>query len=120
MVAVTQALVDGLIGAIQALVNTVMGLLNTPVNIPFISWLYQKIVGEPLTILNAVSLVAAIPVTVIYRVVEGRYPSKDGITGSTVGLEMTGTTATPDTIKKMQGLIGGCLAAGTPARSRGR
>ena len=112
MVAVTQALVDGLIGAIQALVNAVIGLLNTPVNIPFISWLYQKIVGEPLTILNAVSLVAAIPVTIIYRVVEGRYPSKDGITGSTVGLEMTGTTGTPDTIRKIQGLIGGCLAAG--------
>ena len=112
MVAVTQALVDGLIGAIQALVNTVMGLLNTPVNIPFISWLYQSIVGEPLTMLNAVSLVAAIPVTMIYRVVEGRYPSQDGITGSTLGLEKTGPTATPDVLKIMQGLIGGCTALG--------
>jgi hypothetical protein len=112
MVAVTQALVDGLIGAIQALVNTVMGLLNTPVNIPFISWLYESIFGEPLTILNAVSLVAAIPVTMIYRVVQGRYPSQDGITGSTVGLEMTGPTVTLDVLKMMQGLIGGCTALG--------
>jgi len=101
-----------LIGAIQALINTVVGLLNMPVNIPFISWLYQKIVGEPLTMLNAVSLVAAIPVTMIYRVVQGRYPSQDGITGSTGGLEMTGAPPTPDVLKIMQALIGGCTALG--------
>jgi hypothetical protein len=70
------------------------------------------IFGEPLTVLNAVALIAAIPVTIIYRVAEGRYPSEDGITGSTVGLEMTRTTATPDVLKKMQGLIGGCIALG--------
>ncbi|HKN88622.1 MAG TPA: PQQ-binding-like beta-propeller repeat protein [Nitrospiraceae bacterium] len=112
MVAVTQALVDGLIGAIGALINTAMTLLNTPVDIPFLSWLYQLIFGEPLTVLNAVSLIAAIPVTIIYRVAEGRYPSEDGITGSTVGLETSRTTATPDVLKKMQGLIGGCIALG--------
>ncbi len=116
MVAVTQALVDGLIGAIEALVNTVMGLLNTPVNIPFISWLYQSIFGEPLTILNAISLLAAIPVTIIYRVVEGHYPSQDGVTGAAV----TGAALTPPrraaislaVIRKMQGLIGGTIALG--------
>ncbi|WP_410967374.1 hypothetical protein, partial [Salmonella sp. SAL4436] len=69
MVAVTHALVDGLIGAVEALINTVMGLLNTPLDIPFLSWLYQLLFGEPLTMLNAVSLAAAIPVTIIYRVV---------------------------------------------------
>jgi hypothetical protein len=115
MVAVTQALVDGMIGAIGAigaLINTAMTLLNTPVDIPFLSWLYQLIFDEPLTVLNAVSLIAAIPVTIIYRVAEGRYPSEDGITGSTVGLERTRTTVTPDVLKKMQGLIGGCIALG--------
>ena len=112
MVAVTQALVDGMIGAMGALINAAVTLLNTPVDIPFLSWLYQLIFGEPLTVLSAVSLIAAIPVTIIYRVAEGRYPSEDGITGSTVGLEMTRTTATPDVLKKMQGLIGGCIALG--------
>jgi hypothetical protein len=112
MVAVTQALVDGMIGAIGALINTAVTLLNTPVDIPFLSWLYQLIFGEPLTVLNAVALIAAIPVTIIYRVAEGRYPSEDGITGSTVGLETTRTTVTPDVLKKMQGLIGGCIALG--------
>jgi hypothetical protein len=105
-----------LIGAIEALVNTVMGLLNTPVNIPFISWLYMSIFGEPLTILNAISLLAAIPVTIIYRVVEGHYPSQDGVTGAAV----TGAVLTPlrraaislAVIRKMQGLIGGTIALG--------
>ncbi|MDN5937683.1 MAG: hypothetical protein L0H83_03390 [Salinisphaera sp.] len=116
MVAVTQALVDGLIGAIQALINTVVSLLNTPVDIPFLSWLYQLIFGEPLTILNAVSLVAAIPVTIIYRVVEGRYPSEDGITGTAVTsaalTQPRRTAVSADVIKKMQGLIGGTIAIG--------
>jgi hypothetical protein len=101
-----------MIGAIGALINTAVTLLNTPVDIPFLSWLYQLIFGEPLTVLNAVALIAAIPVTIIYRVAEGRYPSEDGITGSTVGLETTRTTVTPDVLKKMQGLIGRCIALG--------
>jgi hypothetical protein len=113
MVAVTKALVDGLIGAIEALINTVQQLLNTPINIPFISWLYHSLFGEQLTILNAVSLVAAIPVTIIYRVVEGHYPSQDGITGAGVtspALTERRTAPDPDVFKKMQGLVGGTLA----------
>jgi hypothetical protein len=117
MVAVTQALADGLIGVIQSLVNVVIGLLNTPIDIPFLGWLYQLIFDEPLTILNAVSLVAAIPVTIIYRVVEGHYPSQDGITGTVItGLDAArpgrATEITVDVLKKMQGLIGGTIALG--------
>lgn len=117
MVAVTQALVDGLIGAVQALINTVVGLLNTPVDIPFLSWLYRLLFDEPLTILNAASLVAAIPVTIIYRVVEGHYPSQDGITGMAgasvdAAQPQRAAAITPDVLKKMQGLIGGTIAIG--------
>ena len=113
MVAVSQALVDGLIGTIEALVTTVKGLLNTPLNIPFISWLYHWLFGEQLTILNAVSLVAAIPVTIVYRVVEGHYPSKDGITGAETKVTLSEprrATPSADVLKKMQGLVGGTLA----------
>ena len=113
MVAVSQALVDGLIGAIEALVTTVKGLLNTPLNIPFISWLYHWLFGEQLTILNAVSLVAAIPVTIVYRVVEGHYPSQDGITGAETKAALSEpwrATPSADVLKKMQGLVGGTLA----------
>lgn len=39
-----------------------------------LSWLYTFLVGQPLTVLNALTLVAAVPVTIIYRVAEGSYP----------------------------------------------
>jgi len=41
-----------------------------------LSWLYQKLFGQPLTVLNVITLVAAIPVTVVWRVVEGEWPSQ--------------------------------------------
>ena len=113
MVAVTHALTDGLIQAIQALINTALSLMNTPVDIPVLSWLYQTVFGEPLTILNAMTLVAAIPVTVIYRVVEGHYPSADGIDGVRAGASQPQQqTVSADVLKKMQGLIGGTIALG--------
>jgi hypothetical protein len=92
----------------------VQGLLNTPIQIPFLSWLYQLIFKEPLTILNAITLVAAIPITIIYRVVEGHYPSADGIDAATVGsaAHLQSVTVAPGVIKIMQGLIGGCIALG--------
>jgi hypothetical protein len=36
-----------------------------------LSWLYQLLFGEPLTILNAVLLLVSIPVTILWRVIEG-------------------------------------------------
>jgi hypothetical protein len=52
------------------------GLLTRPIDIPVLSWLYQRLFGEPLTLLNLVTLVAAIPLTVMWRVVEGEWPSQ--------------------------------------------
>ena len=40
-----------------------------------LSWLYNLLFGEPLTILNALMLVIAIPVTILWRIVEGQWPS---------------------------------------------
>jgi hypothetical protein len=53
-----------------------MSVLSTPIQIPVLTWLYETVFGEPLTFLNAATLVAAIPVTIIFRVVEGQYPSQ--------------------------------------------
>jgi hypothetical protein len=112
-VAVTKALIDGLIGAIQALINAALELLNTPVDIPFFSWLYKLLFNEDLTILNAVTLVSAIPVTIIYRVATGNYPSQDGIAGAVAanGVQRQ-NSPTADVITKMQGTIGGVIALG--------
>jgi hypothetical protein len=53
------------------------GLLTQPIKIPVISALYKDAVGTDLTILDLAMLVAAIPVTIVYRVIAGHYPSRD-------------------------------------------
>ena len=84
--AVSNAFVDGLLGTIAHLIQTMFApdsngnpttaaFSPTPLEIPVLSWLYQLLFGEPLTILNALMLVIAIPVTILWRIVEGQWPS---------------------------------------------
>lgn len=81
VLAVANAFVDGLLTVFADLLTFLFdpdsGLLTRTINIPVLSWLYKKLFGEDLTILNLIMLVAAIPVTIVYRVLTGRYPSKD-------------------------------------------
>jgi len=76
--AVTNAFVDGLLANILDLVTTMFdpnsGILTTEIPIPVLSWLYQQLFGEPLTFLNAIMLIIAIPVTILWRIVEGQWP----------------------------------------------
>jgi len=51
-------------------------VLNFQIEIPVISGLYQLMFNEPLTLLNAAMLATAIPVTVVFRLIEGQYPSQ--------------------------------------------
>ena len=74
-IAIAGALIDGLFGIINGIIQLATSVLNSPIEIPFISWLYKLLFNEDLTILNAVTLVAAIPATIVFRVVEGQYPS---------------------------------------------
>jgi len=78
VLAVSNAFIDGLLAQINALVQGMFGdggFLTAELNIPVLSWLYQLLFGEPLTILNALMLVVAIPVTILWRVIEGQWPS---------------------------------------------
>ncbi|MBV9600128.1 MAG: hypothetical protein JOZ87_25170, partial [Chloroflexi bacterium] len=78
--AVGQAFMDGLFGQISQLVSLLFdansGLFNLELDIPVLSWLYQKLFNQPLTILNALLLVISIPVTLIWRIVEGQWPAQ--------------------------------------------
>ena len=73
--AVTNAFVDGFLALIDDVIGIVMSVLTTEIQIPVLTWLYEKVFGEKLTFLNVATLVAAIPVTLIFRVAEGQYPS---------------------------------------------
>jgi hypothetical protein len=101
----------GLLFLAGDLIDAVMGLLMETIDIPVLSWLYKLLFNEDLTFLNAITLVAAIPVTILYRVVQGKYPSAD------LGLDAGGGRAEQRTdvppiavVKMVQGAFGGVAA----------
>lgn len=70
-----QAVVDALLKLAQALLQTLQSVLNESWNVPILSNVYQSITGGgTLTTLDLVSLIAAVPVTVLYKVVRGTAP----------------------------------------------
>jgi hypothetical protein len=78
--AIGQALVDGLLDALPSVLQDLFGaggLLVAPLDIPVLSWLYQTLFGAPLSFVDVVVLVAAIPVTIVYRVAFGVWPADD-------------------------------------------
>jgi len=92
---VANAFVDMVLNAVGDIISSVQSFLNTPIDIYFISWLYNLLFGEPLTFLNVISLVAAIPITILYRVIEGHYPSKDIATAASAAAEAALMTTSP-------------------------
>ena len=72
------AILDVVEGVVDALIelagNALAGfkkVLTAKIDIPIISWLYEKISGHPLTILDLLCLVAAVPVTIVYKLTFG-------------------------------------------------
>ncbi len=63
---------------IELLVKDVVELLDKPMNIPVISWIYSKFTdGSTLSILDLGCLIAAIPATIIYKLVKEKTPYPD-------------------------------------------
>ena len=78
-----ETLVDDVIAFVQYLVDGVLanaadiaGLMGAAgsVQIPVLSEIWQALTGSPLTVLDLIAFVVAIPVTLIYRIVEGAWP----------------------------------------------
>ncbi|MBV9172420.1 MAG: PQQ-like beta-propeller repeat protein [Chloroflexi bacterium] len=86
ILAVSKALMDGLVAAIGSLIPAMFdpndGILTAPLDIPVLSWLYQLLFGEPLTMLNALMLVVAIPLTIMWRIIEGKWPADSWSVGA--------------------------------------
>ena len=72
VLAFVQYLVDGVV-ANAADIGGLMGAAGS-VQIPVLSEIWQALTGSPLTVLDVIAFVVAIPVTLIYRIVEGAYP----------------------------------------------
>ncbi|WP_158912033.1 hypothetical protein [Granulicella sp. L56] len=69
---VIEDLMNALIAAISDAFNTFQGILTKQIDIPVISWLYKQISGgDPLTILDLMCLLMAIPTTLLYKLTFG-------------------------------------------------
>ncbi|RKH33617.1 MULTISPECIES: hypothetical protein [Corallococcus] len=70
---------DLLLGLCAVIADVTQAILQDvllrPFNIPVLTWLYKKLTGEgTLTMLGAISLLAAIPLTVVYKLLTGEAP----------------------------------------------
>ncbi|HEX2037206.1 MAG TPA: hypothetical protein VHS99_23765, partial [Chloroflexota bacterium] len=121
---VGNALVDGALSvaasAISSLFDPQHGYLTEPLDIPVLSWLYQTLFDEPLTVLNAITLVCAIPVTVLWRVVEGKYPSQSLPTAASARPDAAQVGELPQLGQQIMGVFGGVarIAGGIVAAFR--
>jgi hypothetical protein len=105
VLAVGNGLVSALFSVIDDLIQLMFGtttgsspqpgLLTSTLEIPVLTWLYNTLFGQPLTILNALTLVISIPVTLIWRIVEGQWPADSGFAtparGARIGAEPVDT-----------------------------
>jgi len=69
-------LVTGL-DIIAALIEGIVDMLDAPITIPVISAIYREVADDDLSILDLMCLVAAIPVTVVYKIVAKTAPFPD-------------------------------------------
>jgi hypothetical protein len=65
--AVAQAFLNFVYEALQSTDS----ILNYAMDIPLLSWLFQKYTGQQLTALNVFTLLAAAPVTIVYKLMGG-------------------------------------------------
>lgn len=66
----------GLVSIGSTLIRDIKSAFNYKINIPIFSWLYKNVLsGNDLTVLDGFSLVVAIPVTVLTKIVTGERPA---------------------------------------------
>ncbi|MFL5806352.1 MAG: hypothetical protein ACJ8CR_32055, partial [Roseiflexaceae bacterium] len=68
------------IDVLIALTEGVMDGLNATIDIPVISWLYKEVTGDDLSLLDLTCLVAAIPITIGYKLIANAAPFPDNAT----------------------------------------
>jgi hypothetical protein len=74
------------IDVLYNLAREVLDILDASIEVPVISWLYKKISGDDLSILDLVCLIAAIPATICYKIIaeETPFPANDPVTNALI------------------------------------
>jgi hypothetical protein len=73
----TENLVVTFVDIVQILIQGLSNVIDTPIDIPVISWLYHLITGDDLSLLDLSCLVVAIPVTITLKLLNGETPFPD-------------------------------------------
>ena len=68
---VVQNLIDEIISLMGTALSTMQSIFNKPINIPVISWIYNKISDHTLTMLDLFCLTTALPATLLYKLTFG-------------------------------------------------
>jgi hypothetical protein len=71
---VIEAVVDTLIDLAGAALTAFQNMLNQTIDIPVISWIYKQISGDPLSLLDLICLIGAVPTTIVYKLLFGTAP----------------------------------------------
>jgi hypothetical protein len=74
----TENVLDTALDVFAQLVQGVMDVLTAELDIPVLSWLYHDLTGENLSFLDVICLVAAIPVTIVYKIAAQAAPFPEG------------------------------------------
>ncbi|KAK3838917.1 MAG: hypothetical protein J3R72DRAFT_525469 [Linnemannia gamsii] len=73
-------IIKGFLKLTDMVISTMGDMISTSLNIPFLSPLYKTKTGSDLTILDAISLLMAIPTTIICKILTGKTPSQLPVT----------------------------------------
>ena len=104
LLAVFQALADDMVGFAEAvakdflqlldtLLGQIVGWLDEPINIPFVSALYHALTGDQLSVLDLTCLLAAVPGTILLDVITGSPTVPDTMTAGRGAVASAGAHA---------------------------
>lgn len=126
-------LVRGFLNVLQSIIQCLKDLICSPLDIPLLSALYKFVTGllkeeEELTVVNATTLMLAIPTTILYKISTNEAPFGDGCGGMDQPDlferllhpdQLAANTATNDSTANSAGTANAAVAAGaaTPAIS---
>jgi hypothetical protein len=74
LVALAKDAVDDFFTLLNAVIEAIQALLDATIDIPLVSWLYQKLTGDELSLMDLFSLILAVPVTVMCKAITGQAP----------------------------------------------
>ncbi|MXV50306.1 hypothetical protein GS399_04925 [Pedobacter sp. HMF7647] len=88
MIDTAKDIVIAIVNLFETLLEGFMDILDAPISIPVISWVYRRETGDDLSILDLICLVSAIPTNVIYKLINNDSPfPEDAVTNAFINAQ---------------------------------